>query len=340
MPPAAIKFAKGTDDVLEILAVPFHGPIRGKDTDGEFFSKNTDLCLDWFPDSRPLLYHHGLDSGPGVAAVGKVDSTTAKEADDGWWVQAQLDKSNAYFEAISKLVADGKLFASSGAMPHLTLKARTGEILRWPWVELSLTPTPANLFARVEPAAAKAHYTAAGIEFTWARPGLRYGKRYGKALPDTPTLADGDDGDAPEGSYEDLIQDLRRAVQMQFMGKYVMVLATFPDYAVVCVCGDWQDDVGGGMPANTYYEVAYTLPAGLTGDPEVGEMREVQRTYSPKAVELMRLERAVDAYERMIDGLGQAKAGRVLSSANESKIKHAVTDLNAVLSSLGGSGAT
>ena len=202
--PTAVKFAAGTDNVLNILAIPYSGMIRGKDTDGEYFSPNTDLCLDWFPASRPLLYHHGVDSGPGTSAVGKVDSTTTKQDADGWWVQAQLDKSNAYFEAISKLVGDGKLFASSGAMPHRTLKARNGEILRWPWVELSLTPTPANLFASVQPTEAKAHYTAAGREF--AQTGGVAGPFGRKALPVTPTLADGDDGDAPEGSYEDLIQ--------------------------------------------------------------------------------------------------------------------------------------
>lgn len=317
----AIKFADGTDDVLEILAVPFGGPIRGRDTDGEYFSAKTDLCLDWFPSDRPLLYHHGLDSSIKTDAVGRVDSTTTKQDSDGWWVQAQLDKSNAYFEAISKLVGDGKLFASSGAMPHLTLKARTGEILRWPWVELSLTPTPANLFARVQQPEVKAHYKAAGLAFT------------AKTLPDTPTLADGDDGDAPEGSYEDLIQDLRRAIQLQVAG-YVMVLATFPDYCVACVMAD---DYGDGR---TFFEVEYSLPDGPLQDPVLGEMREVQRAYTPKAISQMRLERAVVAYEAMIDRLegrlvAEDKAGRVLSTANESKIRHAVTDLNAVINSLG-----
>ena len=59
---SAVKFVDGSDDTIDILAIPFSGPIAGKDTDGEFFSERTDLCLDWFPTERPLLYDHGTDS--------------------------------------------------------------------------------------------------------------------------------------------------------------------------------------------------------------------------------------------------------------------------------------
>jgi hypothetical protein len=322
----AVKFAAGADDVLEILAVPFSGPIDGKDTDGEFFSERTDLCLDWFPTDRPLLYHHGLDDGPGVSAVGRVDSTTASKAADGWWVQAQLDKSNEYFAVIKTLVEKGVLYASSGAMPHLTQRhGKTGEITRWPWVELSLTPTPANVFATVSQADAAKHYKAAGLK-------LRLARKAG--LPDTPTLADGDDGDAPEGSYEDLIQDLTRLLSAQFgispySYGYVQVLATFPDYCICCVA-----DGDGGY---TYYEVAYSLPGGPLQDPVLGDSRQVQRAYTPKAVTERRLAQAVERYAATIDDLQAAmdgKAGRVLSAANESTLRHAAADIDKVLNSL------
>jgi len=163
------------DDTLNILAIPFGGPLRGadgrgRDTDGEFFSPRTDLCRDWYNVSLPLLYDHGMDAKLKTAVVGRVDSTTAIKDDDGWWVRAQLDRSSAYHGLIKELVGHEALFASSGAMPHLTQKAKSGEILRWPWVELSLTPTPANAFARVEPGEARKHFQLAGIELppNWA----------------------------------------------------------------------------------------------------------------------------------------------------------------------------
>lgn len=166
------------DDTLQILAVPFGGPAPGgRDLDGEYFSPHTDLCLDWFPTSRPLLYDHGLDAKTAVSVIGRVDSTTAIKEDDGWWVRAQLDRSANYHGLIKELLNHDALYASSGAMPHLTQKSRTGEILRWPWVELSLTPTPANAFARVEPGEARKHFSAIGTELpaNWDT-GARMGK--------------------------------------------------------------------------------------------------------------------------------------------------------------------
>jgi len=153
------------DDTLRILAVPFGGHMPGgKDFDGEYFSPRTDLCLDWFPHNRPLLYDHGMETKTGVSVIGRVDSATATKDDDGWWVSAQLDRNANYHGLIKELLNHDALYASSGAMPHLTQKSRTGEILRWPWVELSLTPTPANALARVEPGEARKHFTAAGLE--------------------------------------------------------------------------------------------------------------------------------------------------------------------------------
>jgi hypothetical protein len=160
----AVKFLPGSQDRILVRAIPFGGLLRGRDTDGEFFSKRTDLCLDWFPTERPLLYDHGLDLKTGVAVVGRVDSATLKQDDDGWWVQAQIDRAGEYYRVIRALIEQDVLYGSSGAMSHLTQKAANGEILRWPWVELSLTPTPANLLATVEMSAAKSHYKAAQIE--------------------------------------------------------------------------------------------------------------------------------------------------------------------------------
>jgi hypothetical protein len=164
-PKKSVKAADDGSGALDILAIPFGGPFEGgKDSDGEYFSERTDLALDWFPMRRPLLFHHGLDeTGPGVSPVGYVDVTTARKTPEGWWVRAWLDKQHRYFAEIGQLIEEEALFASSGAMPHLVRKARDGEITRWPWVEQSLTPTPANLFSLVQPADAKAHYKAAGL---------------------------------------------------------------------------------------------------------------------------------------------------------------------------------
>ncbi|HUQ63801.1 MAG TPA: hypothetical protein VM121_08605, partial [Acidimicrobiales bacterium] len=45
----------------------------------------------------------------------------------------------------------------------LVRKDRSGEILVWPHIEQTLTPTPANPFARVVPVKALDHFYDAGI---------------------------------------------------------------------------------------------------------------------------------------------------------------------------------
>lgn len=138
----AVKFAKGSDHIIEGLAIPYGGPFGGKDLDGEFFTKSTDFCLDWFP-VRPVIYDHGLDDAVKTSVVGRV--TEHEDTEDGLWAQVQLDKNSRYLTAIQGLVKKGALSFSSGAMPHVVRKdKKSGEIVRWPWVELSLTPTPAN----------------------------------------------------------------------------------------------------------------------------------------------------------------------------------------------------
>lgn len=145
---AAVKFADGSDNVIEGLAIPFGGPFAGKDLDGESFGPDTDIAADWFPEEgRPVLYHHGLDDGVKTALVGR--QISREQVDDGHWVKVQLDKRNRYFERIAQMVTDGALSFSSGAIPHLVQTRKDGRIERWPWVELSLTPTPANAYAGV-----------------------------------------------------------------------------------------------------------------------------------------------------------------------------------------------
>lgn len=155
-----LKFADGSDLDIEGLLAPNGGPFNGRDVAGEYFSAKTDFALEWF-DSRPLLYHHGLDPEAGISVVGKI--TEVKSTDKGLWMRAQLDAANQYYDAIKELIKKGKLGLSSGSMRHLVEVSKSGEILRWPLIEGSLTPTPANPDAEVSFAAVKAHLDAIGV---------------------------------------------------------------------------------------------------------------------------------------------------------------------------------
>lgn len=142
----SVKFAEGTDNIIEGLGIPFGGPFGGSDLHGERFTKGTDFALDW-EISRPLFYNHMLDNEIGRKQIGKVLEHSITE--EGVWVKAQLDKRSRYYGMIKELVEKEALGLSSGAWPHLVKTNDDGEITAWPWWEMSLTPTPANPDAMV-----------------------------------------------------------------------------------------------------------------------------------------------------------------------------------------------
>ena len=157
-----MKAEQLTNTKWRVLAIPFGGPFKGgKDLDGEYFSPRTDIKADWF-EQRPVLFHHAKDEVIGDETLGTEDDL--EEKGDGWWATVWLNRSNRYWELVNGLLAAGKAYGSSGALGHLVRKAPDGEILVWPHIEQTLTPTPSNIFSRVEPAKALGDFTSAGIE--------------------------------------------------------------------------------------------------------------------------------------------------------------------------------
>ena len=77
-----------------------------RDLQGEFFTPETELGLDWY-DKRPVLYHHGLDGDLKAAVIGTIDTLVADET--GVWAEAQLDLRQRYVRAVQKLVDKGVL---------------------------------------------------------------------------------------------------------------------------------------------------------------------------------------------------------------------------------------
>ena len=318
----AIKFADAAETELDILLLPFGGIHNGRDLSGEYFSAKSDFCLDWYPDRRPLLFHHGIRADTGTKAVGHIEPGVAF-TDEGGWVKARLDEHNEYYGAIKQLIAEDALGASSGAMSHLVVVAKSGHIDRWPLVEGSLTPTPCNVMARVDEATAKGHFKAIGIDLPDdPRPALKASPR----VADDPLPAAD-----PERSYEDRIGDLRDLLNPP--GPYgpdawTSVLATYPDHVLACRY-DFADD--GDEPA--YYDIPYAL--GADGEPALGRPRQVEQVWVPlkalasiaplssDAAHLARhahalVERTTDLHQRRV------KSGRTLSAANRTLIADAV----------------
>ncbi len=117
------------------------GSPGARDLHGEYFTPQTDLALAWY-SRRPVLYQHGRDGHLKTAVIGVLD--TLRPDDVGLWAEAQLDLRQRYVRAVRALVARGALGWSSGSLPHLVEVEQDGRIVRWPVIEGSLTPTPAE----------------------------------------------------------------------------------------------------------------------------------------------------------------------------------------------------
>lgn len=133
-----------------------------KDLQGEFFTPETELGLDWYTQ-RPMLYHHGLDGTMKSSVIGVINNLKADAT--GVWAEAQLNLRNKYVETVLKLIEQGILGWSSGSLPHLVEVAADGKIKRWPIVEGSATPTPAEP-RRTGISTIKSAYAALGLDTT------------------------------------------------------------------------------------------------------------------------------------------------------------------------------
>jgi len=96
--------------------VRFYNPDE-RDLHGEWFSKNTDFHLEDYPVvGAPVLFHHGLDPTIGVKTIGRI--TAAKKDDYGLWVEGIYDERKEYIDHIKRMVDNGILDFSSGALPQ------------------------------------------------------------------------------------------------------------------------------------------------------------------------------------------------------------------------------
>lgn len=135
----AVKLLKLTTDTA--LIGGFGVVFDGADLMDETFTKETDLMLDLVP-SKAIMYQHGqmedIDH-----FIGKSTNELLRKA--GLWVEAQLDIHQDYVKEILELIEKKALGWSSGSITHLIRYADDRKtIIRWPIVEYSLTPTPAE----------------------------------------------------------------------------------------------------------------------------------------------------------------------------------------------------
>jgi len=134
-----VKILKQTSD--KILVGGYGVIFGGEDLVGETFTKDTDLMLDLVP-VKGIFYDHG-EREDIEHLIGKSVNEILREA--GVWVEAELERHKEYVDEIANLIEEKALGWSSQAVYSLVRYDDDWKtIKRWPIVEYSLTPTPAE----------------------------------------------------------------------------------------------------------------------------------------------------------------------------------------------------
>ena len=146
-----------TDVGWRVLGVPFGGPIKGRDLDGEAFHEDTDIWLK-VGDQVNITYYHGY--GPDKPDEKQVPPVVIGRATyvgtdkRGHWFEPMLDYEEPLAQRLILAGPEG-IKASSGAVSHLVRMGKGGLIDVWPVGELALFDTnewrlPANDYAVIE----------------------------------------------------------------------------------------------------------------------------------------------------------------------------------------------
>ena len=114
----------------------------------------------------PMFYHHAMHDEVRTSVIGLVDVMLPDSI--GLWVEGELNKASKYREDIRFMLSQKSLWWSSGTLPGAVLEteiADDGWIPRWPIVDASMTPRPAEYRMVDRPIEElRSLYKAAGLE--------------------------------------------------------------------------------------------------------------------------------------------------------------------------------
>jgi hypothetical protein len=120
------------------------GDATQKDLHGEYFTPETDELMAIFKQmgALPWLFNHAADGTLKSVVVGKVQEMGTD--DIGLWYRTKVAEHEVYRKYVEPLVKSKKLFSSSGTLPAAKRVTKSGQITRWPIVEMTGTHRPAE----------------------------------------------------------------------------------------------------------------------------------------------------------------------------------------------------
>ena len=128
------------------MCVRFSSPDE-PDMQGEFFDEWTDFCMKSAESNVPTLFNHGLAVGRSATAQRFADAVfpdaTIHRVAGGLYGTIKLSAGDPLQSAIATMIEKQALKFSTGSTTQFS-RRESGRITRWPIVELSVTPTPAE----------------------------------------------------------------------------------------------------------------------------------------------------------------------------------------------------
>ena len=140
------------------------GDAANKDYHNEYFTSKTAEIKSVFEGmgAIPLLFDHGVDKTIKSTVLGKV--TTMEEDEVGLWFEAKITEHELYKKMVQPLVRQKMMYPSSGVLPAAKRVKSTGEITRWPMVEMTLTHRPAEYrMLDIPVSELQKHYKSVGL---------------------------------------------------------------------------------------------------------------------------------------------------------------------------------
>ncbi len=125
--------------VIDILGLPYGGPMMGKDLHGEFLTPRT-VTEKVIGDTIPTSYFHGLtpegirDKTPEFFEKAELVRVDEK----GGWFRVKIDFAKKHANRILKSLENGTLRGSTGIAGNLRMAKPNGELTLWVPGELGL----------------------------------------------------------------------------------------------------------------------------------------------------------------------------------------------------------
>ena len=149
----AVKATDNADGTVTLsgLAVVFDEPgTKNRDLNGEYFTSDTYYGAAAKSGSVVLdvPFHHHIPLGKTAEALELADAiigeATMTKTEEGWLASVVVEMRTQYEKDIVASAKKGLLGWSTGTAPHVYRATKSGQITRWPLIEVSLTPTPAE----------------------------------------------------------------------------------------------------------------------------------------------------------------------------------------------------